>query len=171
MSDLPYYTIPEAPKEMNASKVLVRLFDGIGFRYRWATEDLKEEDMDFQPCASSMDLKDLMKHINGLLNVSEAFLTGREITQVREVGLFERRKETLTTIVRIREALMKIDDEYLSNRMYKPPWREGEYPIWTLINGPLSDSLTHIGQIASWRRIHGNPILGANVFDGLPPKT
>jgi len=39
-----------------------------------------------------------------------------------------------------------------------------------LINGPFSDALTHVGQVASWRRINGNPILGANVFFGTPPK-
>lgn len=170
MSDLPYQTIPDPPEEMNASNILVRLLDGIGFRYRWATEELREEDMEFQPCDSSMDMKELLNHIHGLLNVSEAFLTGREMTPVKPLGLKERRKETLGTVVRMREALREVDDEYLAKRMYKPPWREGKYPIWTLINGPLSDSLTHIGQIASWRRIHDNPIPGANVFDGLPPK-
>jgi hypothetical protein len=170
MTELPYYSIPDAPKEMNASNVLVRLLDGIGFRYRWATEELKKADMDFQPCDSSMDIQELMKHIHGLLNVSEAFLTGKDIVPIGELELKERRKATLDTILRIRKALNEIDDVYLAKRMYKPPWREGKYPIWTLINGPLCDSLTHIGQIASWRRIHNNPIVGANVFDGLPPK-
>ena len=170
MSDLPYTKIPDYPEEMSGANIMLRLVDGIGFRYRWATEALEEADLDFQACVSSMDMRELMKHINGLLNVSEAYITGKDMVPVKDVGLDERRKETLATIVRIREALTGLDDEYLSKRMYKPPWRKGEYPIWTLINGPLSDSLTHIGQVASWRRIHNNPIMGANVFDGLPPK-
>ena len=170
MSGLPYTRIPDPPEEMSASMILVRLIDGIGFRYRWATEALEEEDLDFQACDSSMDMRELMKHINGLLNVSEAYITGKEMVPVKDLELEERRTETLSTVVRIREALTVLDDENLSKRMYKPPWRNKEYPIWTLINGPLSDSLTHIGQVASWRRIHNNPILGANVFDGLPPK-
>jgi hypothetical protein len=171
MSDLPYSRIPDPPEEMTASNVLIRMIDGIGFRYRWATEELNEENMGFQPCDSSMDMNALMKHINGLLNVSEAYITGNDMAPVRDVRLDERRIDTLAAVIRIREALSELDDEYLSKRMYKPPWREDEYPIWTLINGPLSDTLTHIGQIASWRRIHDNPILGANVFDGLPPKS
>ena len=170
MSDLPYYKIPDPPAEMNAANLMVRMMDSIGFRYRWATEELKDEDMGFQPCDSSMDMKELMKHVNGLLNVTEAYITGKDMAPVKDVGLKERRKETLDTVVRTRKALTELDDDYLGKRMYKPPWREGEYPIWTLINGPLSDTLTHIGQIASWRRIHDNPIVGANVFDGLPPK-
>jgi hypothetical protein len=85
------------------------------------------------------------------------------------VSLDERRKKTLDTVVRIREALLELDDEYLENRMHSPPWDEREFPIWNLINGPLSDVLTHVGQVASWRRINDNPILGAFVFYGEPP--
>jgi hypothetical protein len=41
------------------------------------------------------------------------------------------------------------------------------YPIWNLINGPLSDVLYHTGQIVSFRRTSGNPIAkGVNVFMG-----
>ena len=40
------------------------------------------------------------------------------------------------------------------------------YPIWYLINGPISDVLTHIGQIASWRRIAGNPVERVSPFSG-----
>jgi hypothetical protein len=43
-------------------------------------------------------------------------------------------------------------------------------PFWHLINGPFSDALTHTGQINSFRRLAGNPIAGANVFKGVPPK-
>lgn len=170
MSDLPYTNIPDYPEEMNASNIMLRLVDGIGFRYRWATEGLEEENMQFQACDTSMDMTELLKHVNGLLNISESYITGKEMIPVKEVGLEERRKETLETVLRIRDALSDMDDHFLDKRMYKPPWRDTTYPIWTLINGPLSDSLTHIGQIASWRRIHGNPIPGANVFDGVPPK-
>ncbi|MCK5671198.1 hypothetical protein KAI10_07435, partial [Candidatus Bathyarchaeota archaeon] len=69
-----------------------------------------------------------------------------------------------------REALQGLDDEFLEKRMYSPPWDEREFPVWNLINGPLSDALTHVGQIASWRRMNGNPIPGARVFHGEPPK-
>mgnify|MGYP006092578213 FL=1 len=40
-------------------------------------------------------------------------------------------------------------------------------PFWYWINGPLSDALTHVGQINSWRIIAGNPQLkGVNLFIG-----
>jgi hypothetical protein len=43
-------------------------------------------------------------------------------------------------------------------------------PFWYIINGPLADALTHIGQINSFRRIAGNPAPKARVFFGVPPK-
>jgi hypothetical protein len=42
--------------------------------------------------------------------------------------------------------------------------------FWNIINGPFSDALTHTGQINSFRRLAGNPVSGANVFLGEPPK-
>jgi len=35
-----------------------------------------------------------------------------------------------------------------------------------IINGPLADALTHVGQINSFRRINGNPCKKVNVFNG-----
>lgn len=170
MTDLPYYTLPDPPEAMNASGVLIRLIDSLGFRYRWATEGLKEEEMEFQACDSSMKLWELLGHIHGLLNVTDSFITGRELVKVEPMSLAERREKTLEKIVSIREALLELDDEYLGKRMYMVPWASKEYPLWFLINGPMSDALTHVGQVASWRRVNGNPILGANVFYGTPPK-
>ena len=46
MTELPYYTLPDPPTEMTATGVLIRLVDSFGFRYRWATEGLREEDME-----------------------------------------------------------------------------------------------------------------------------
>jgi hypothetical protein len=169
LDELPYYRIPETPENMTATTVMIRLLDGLGFRYRWATEGLRAEDMEFQPCSTSMKVWELLAHIHWLLIVSEEFITGKELEKGTQVRLDERRMKTLDTVVRIREALLELDDEYLENRMYSPPWDEREYPIWNLINGPLSDVLTHVGQIASWRRINDNPILGAFVFYGEPP--
>lgn len=169
MNELPYHRIPETPENMAATTVLIRLLDGLGFRYRWATEGLRAEDMEFQPCSTSKKLRELLAHIHMLLIVSEEFITGNAVEKVTPVSLDERRKKTLDTVVRIREALLELDDEYLENRTHSPPWDEREFPIWNLINGPLSDALTHVGQIASWRRINDNPILGAFVFYGEPP--
>ena len=48
---------------------------------------------------------------------------------------------------------------------------QGPAPFWNMINGPLADALTHVGQINSWRRLAGNPAPKADVFRGRPPAT
>ena len=170
MAELPYYTLPEPPAEMNATGVLIRLVDSFVFRYRWATEGLREEDMEFKACDSSMALSELLGHIHGLITVTDAFITGSDREKIEATSLEERRRRTLELTVKIREALHGLDDDYLEGRRYLVPWAGEEYPLWYLLNGPLSDALTHVGQVASWRRINGNPIPGANVFYGTPPK-
>ena len=170
MTELPYYTLPDPPAKMTATGILIRLVDSFGFRYRWATEGLREEDMEFQTCDSSMALWEVLAHIHGLITVTDAFITGSEREEIEAISLEERRKRTLNLTVKIRESLLGLDDEYLEKRRYLVPWAGKEYPLWYLFNGPLSDAFTHVGQVASWRRINGNPIPGANVFYGTPPK-
>jgi hypothetical protein len=38
-----------------------------------------------------------------------------------------------------------------------------------MINGPLADALTHVGQINAFRRLAGNPTPKARLFTGEPP--
>jgi hypothetical protein len=45
MTELPYYILPDSPKKMTATGLMIRFVDSFGFRYRWATEGLREEDM------------------------------------------------------------------------------------------------------------------------------
>ncbi len=170
MTELPYHNLPDPPEKMSATGLLIRFVDSFGFRYRWATEGLREEDMNFQACDSSMKLWELLDHIHGLIMATDAFITGNEREKIVPINLEERRKKTLEITLRLREALHGLDDEYLDKRRYMVPWAKKAYSLWYLINGPLSDALTHVGQIASWRRINGNPIPGANVFYGTPPK-
>jgi hypothetical protein len=42
-----------------------------------------------------------------------------------------------------------------------------EYPMWNVINGPVSDAIYHVGQIVAFRRAAGNPMHpGVSVFSG-----
>jgi len=64
----------------------------------------------------------------------------------------------------LRETLISMSDEELMKISID------NRPFWHIINGPISDALTHIGQINSFRRLAGNPTPKANVFVGLPPE-
>ena len=45
--------------------------------------------------------------------------------------------------------------------------KQSTFPLWNMINGPLSRHIYHTGQIVSFRRTNGNPLpKGVNVFTG-----
>ena len=74
------------------------------------------------------------------------------------------RTEALKIIHDLRDAMLAMSDEDLGKIRIR------DKPFWNVINGPLSDALTHTGQINSFRRLAHNPVAGANVFLGEPPK-
>ena len=72
-------------------------------------------------------------------------------------------EEVLQTLLRMRRRLLETSDEGLGAATI------GDRPFWHVVNGPLSDALTHVGQLNMLRRQAGNPPVRANVFLGLPP--
>ena len=81
----------------------------------------------------------------------------------RPAGVIEQRENVLALIWRLRSHVVMLSDEELS--MLKI---EGQ-PFWHMINGPISDALTHVGQINLMRRLLGKPTMAANVFTAKPP--
>jgi hypothetical protein len=157
-----FYEIPDYPESVSGTSVLVRLLDGLGFRFRWSTEGLSENDYEFRPAPDCMSIEELVRHIWGLVNwvcqstQSERFKNQDDITLVR--------KSVLEMTHALKETLLSMSDEELAAIQIR------ELPFWHIVNGPVADALTHVGQINSFRRLAGNPTPKANVFRGLPPR-
>jgi hypothetical protein len=164
-----YTDIPQPPDEANAATVLVRLVDGIAFRYRWATEKLPEESLRLQPSEDSWTLRELLEHVRGLASwiagIIDAPLPERDKSGDLVAQL---RKETLALLSNIRGHLLTMDSGRLEKIVIEG--KIENYPFWNLINGPLADILTHVGQISSLRRMHGHHQPKANVFAGTGPQ-
>lgn len=47
--ELPYKQIPEYPEQYTSGNVIARFIDGLGYRYYWATEGLREQDLAYKP--------------------------------------------------------------------------------------------------------------------------
>jgi len=145
MRPLPYEIMPEPPARVDAATVLARLVDAIGFRYRWVSEDLRERDWRFRAHPEAMDLRALSVHILHLLRrCAREF--GVLLPDRVPVGDRALRAAVLEAAWATRERLLR---------------RESATVIaerWALIHGPLADALTHIGQLAVWRRQAGNPM-------------
>ena len=171
---MPYTTLPELPAEVGAVQVLARLVDGLAFRYRWATEDLRPEDVAFRPTPDAFTLGEILEHVARMMEWIERALTldkGEENEDIVPPESHEdTRRMTLATLERIRARFLALGDSGLGDVRIVGSSRPGDdRPFWNMINGPLADALTHVGQVNTYRRMTGNPTPRADVFRGRPP--
>jgi hypothetical protein len=170
MSTFDFRSLPPGPDAVTGSAVLVRLVEGIGFRFTWATEGLRDPDLAFRPTPETMSIHELAHHVLGLATwvaVAAGALPEGSKASGPQTPFPEVRQRVLEvlSLLRARLALMR-DEEIGAIRIGS---RAGPVPWPHVVNGPLADALTHIGQINVLRRANGNPVARANVFLGRPP--
>ena len=162
--ELPFEDISKTPTELTATNTILRMVEGLAFRYRWATENLSEENIKFRPHPTSMSIEDVNSHIFDLVDSTFRVFGGEKQNKETLNSFHEIRKANLFLLKKLVNLLREMNDSELAE-MEKNTSRK--LPFWYWINGPLADALTHVGQITSWRRISGNPQLkGVNVFIG-----
>ena len=169
---LPFKTIPGAPDNITTGTSLARMTQGIGFRYYWATESLSAEDLKYRPSEEAQSMLETIKHVYGLSEMIFNAASGKEnirpLTDIPQ-DYANLRKVTLSFLEDASLLFLNASKEELTLMKVKfnRDGNHSSYPIWNLINGPLSDVLYHTGQIVSFRRTTGNPIAkGVNVFMG-----
>ena len=166
--ELPFEDISKTPVEITATNTLLRMVEGLAFRYRWATENLSEKDIKFRPHPTSMSIEEVNAHIFDLVDSTFTVFGGEKQNKDSLNSFQQIRKKSLFILQDLSERLKEMSDEDFSE-IEKNTSRK--LPFWYWINGPLADALTHVGQITSWRRIAGNPQLkGVNVFIGTSDK-
>ncbi len=172
MTELPYTSIPDHADSYTAGGVVARMVDGLGFRYRWATEGLTEKDLEYKPDSTARSSMATMDHLLGLSStIVNAVLKKPNVRPSPEVEYTweEKRRKTLENIEMASNILWKSSAEDLES--YKIVFQRGdnvsEYPFWNNMNGPIADALWHCGQIVSFRRASGNPMDSrVSVFSG-----
>ena len=171
--ELPFSKIPKAPKEISSSTITARMIQGLGFRYYWATEDLTTKDLLYRPSEDAKSNYETLEHIYSLaLMINNATNSTPNILPLKEMpNNFESlRKETLNQLeIACTNFLAAGENDIESmNIIFKRKNDQSSFPIWNLINGPISDAIYHTGQIISFRRTSGNPVpKGVNVFLGV----
>ena len=148
----------------NANGILLRLIDGLGYRFYWATEGLTADDATFSPGHGAMSIGKLIEHVWGLFNWIHLNVLGAAWPEERPSEVAGQRDQALDILYAIREHVSGIDEQALFALTI-----DG-HPFWHVINGPLSDALTHVGQINAFRRLNGNPVLRHPVFLLRAPK-
>lgn len=175
-TELPYAQIPDYPKEYSASTVAARMVDALGFRYYWATEGLRVEDISFSPNNDARTVQETLTHILDLtqilLNSVNEVPTDNDAVSP-QLSFAEMRQKTLENIKATSEKLMKSNDKELNKfkMVFKRSTNSREFPFWNALNGPLADALWHVGQVVSFRRSSGNPFNEkVNVLTGTVAK-
>lgn len=172
---LPYSEIPDYPETYTPGTVVSRMIDGLGFRYYWATENLRETDLDFRPGADSRSVEETLDHILGLsriiLNSALQRPNDRSTSSGETLSFAEKRSQTLLNLEQASLVFLKTNTLEDHAVVFKNAEGEAKFPFWNQINGPIADALWHCGQIVSLRRQAGNPFPeGVNVFTGYRKK-
>jgi hypothetical protein len=172
MDTLPYREIPTYPDSFTAENVAARMVDGLGFRYYWATEGLRPEDLAYRPTPEARSSEETIDHILGLATILLNSLKNQPNVRSGEETsplTFEvKRQKTLEMLKEASDLLKQPDSrlEELSIVQISGDTRR-EFPFWNMLNGPIADALWHIGQVVTFRRSSGNPFNSkANVFTG-----
>ena len=164
--------ISEYPTEINNGNIISRMINGLGYRYYWATEKLRENDLRYRPSNDAYSTKETMVHIF-TLSKTLYNTTLSKINERPDIDIpsdYENiRNETLQFLEKASKNFSNLNSEELNQMKIK--FNRGgtikSFPIWNLLNGPIADAIYHTGQIVSFRRSTGNPIdSSVNVFMG-----
>ena len=171
-SELPYYQIPDYPQEYSAATVAARMIDGLGFRYYWATDGLREQDLSFRPNDEARTTDETLDHI---LSLSKMIVNSTlkepnvRADEKPNLSFEEKRKQTLDNLKLASDILKASKPAEMNdyNIVFKNGDKETSFPFWNQINGPIADAIWHTGQVVSFRRSSGNPFNSkVSVFNG-----
>ena len=171
--ELPFSSIPPAAEHYTAANSITRMIEGLGFRYYWATEGLREEDLNYQPTLESQSTLGTLRHIHGLSRTIAEVIQGKP--SIRPAGkapedLQTLKQETLQFLKKAAVGLATKTDHDLKELhiVFDRRGEQSQFPIWNLINGPITDAIYHTGQVVSFRRTSGNRVSKeVNVFLGV----
>jgi hypothetical protein len=168
---LPYAEIPAYPDAFTPETVAARMIDGLGFRYYWATEGLRPEDLAFRPNDEARTSGETLGHILGLSRTianSVKQVANVRGTEYPDYTFEEKRKATLENLKTASDLLksgtVKLEDCKI---VFQNGENSSEFPFWNQLNGPIADAIWHCGQVVSFRRSSGNPFNSkVSVFSG-----
>ena len=168
---LPYREIEDQGGQFSAGAMVTRMIDGLGFRYYWATEGLRDEDNQYRPTDEARSTGETIDHIMSL-SFSVVNTAMQEAQSYPEnpddLTYNEKRAITLRNLKQASTAMRPMSEEQLGSlKVIFAGGRVTEYPYWNMLNGPLADAIYHTGQIVTMRRSSGNPINpNISVFTG-----
>ena len=155
-----FRSLAKYPSREDANGVMMRMVDGLGHRFHWATQGLSAEDHAFTPGAGCKTIGQLIEHVWGLVNWVHKVMGAAGAPETKPEGADALREGALSMLLSLRARL----EEMTQFELFTVKIRD--VPVWHVINGPLADALTYTGQISSFRRLAGNTTPQHNVLMG-----
>ena len=167
-NDLPYYEMPEPSKYFTAGTVAARQVDALGFRFYHATNGLTETDLAYKPSDSVRTSGETVDHIYSLSKIILNSTLKKENKKEQHDFTFEQKRVATLNNLKQSADILRLSEDISE---FKIIFGDKKIPFWNNINGPISDSVWHCGQIASFRRVTGNPMSSkVNHFTGKVEK-
>ena len=142
---------------MDAKREMLRhMLAALAYRTQKALRDAPADFGGFRAAPDVRTPRELLNHMSSVLGYARTFLIGGEY-----------RPESLPTldeeVERFHQVLISLSEHFA----------KGEFTRTTperLLQGPLSDAMSHAGQLAMLRRLHGSPVRPENfVFTDVSP--
>ena len=166
--NLPFKELGAYSEEFSPNNIVARMIEGLGYRFYWATESLTDKDLKYKPSEDSRSSLETLEYIYGLSVFILYTFEGKEYDFSQDEMTFtELINGTLKNLKIVYDMLNENADISQMKVRLNLNGQSLAFPFWNAINGPISDSLWHTGQIVSFRRASGNPINPkVNVFIG-----
>jgi hypothetical protein len=140
---------------MNDKAHMVRHFlASLAYRFHKAVADVPEGFDGLEPGYGIRSPLIIVRHMNGVLGYGKVALETGNVDYYHKHPVLDWNAE----VALIHETLQEIDAVLSSGAGI-----EGER-LERLLQGPLSDAMTHVGQLAMLRRIAGSPVHAENFF-------
>lgn len=123
---------------------LIQFIDIILYRLEKSVQNSNEKYLNFKPGNDTRSPAEILSHLVDVSNYG--------------LGILKAAKPSFSED----SLLEKINSNFLAMKSHLANNSADKDTTRKLINGPLSDTLTHIGQLAFLRRLEGNPIAWEN---------
>ncbi len=130
-----------------AQDALRHLVASLAFRFEHVTEGAPEDFGDFTAGAEVRTPCDIVRHMSGLVGLVHEQFVAFQRERLEPLPWEEERARFL-------EALALVDADFAKGELRE----DATLSLGRILQGPLTDVATHIGQLATLRRLAGSPV-------------
>ena len=130
-------------------RLLQHFLAALAYRTQKALRDAPSDFTDFRAVPTARTPYELLWHMSGLIGYARTMLRGGEFEPPRLPSLADEVQRFHTLLAELRED-------------FADPTLSAKISDEQFLQGPLADAMTHAGQLALLRRLHGVPVPSEN---------